>query len=309
MSKFRRNKSGMNNQHPRIGLLLLGSALLPLPSLAQADTWFFHATPSATTGSYQDSLLRDTVTETGLRLSADYLDQGGLTTGFSKTWIGMQDAGTDIEQNNLLLSGRWNVWPDSLPGRVSLRLDGHHITNNDLTGDTDDVSVLAPQISWLSSDETLYADLGYAWSDYQNQLEVHQFTPTLGYGFNAGADWIQVRGYLINGLNPARAAGNTSTQALDTSWTHYFAAQSRLVPASLSLGLGLGERIYAVDMNAQSVANLADINQGSATLGLTWNLARNTQLTLLGGQSRFHNAALNNDYSLNLGYASLSMRW
>jgi hypothetical protein len=289
--------------------MLLGIGITSMSHQAHAAPWYFNAAADVTEGSYKDSILRDKLSESGITISGDYLDQGGVTTKYSKTRVSMKNSATATDQKTLLLSGRLHFRPDAFPGRLTVRLDGYRITNNDVTADTDRVAVVAPQVGWLSKGENLYVDLGYASSRYQNQLSVRQYTPTIGFGFNTGADWIQLRSYQIRGLNPDRAAGKSSTSGLDMKWTHFFTSQSALVPTSLTLGVATGERIYAVDMDAQSIANLADLNKGAATLGLGWNITKSAKLFVLAGQSRFRNVALSNDYKLNVGYASLSLDW
>ena len=292
----------------KAALLGIGIAPLAIPVHA-ADQFFFNTAASVTAGSYKDSLQRNKFSEYGMKVSGDYLDQGGVTAGYSSTKITLKSGAPATEQNNFMLSGRLHIRPDALPGRLTLRLDGYRVNNNDGTRNTGPVTVFAPQVGWLSKDGTVYADLGYADSRYQNQLTVHQYTPTLGFGFNAGADWIQFRSYQIRGLNPARAVGKSSTSGLDFKWTHSFAPGSALMPSFLSLGIAAGERIYAVDMDIQSVANLADLEKGAVNFGIGWKITKSTKLFLLAGQSRFRNVTLANDYKLNLGHAGLSVDW
>lgn len=299
----------MNKRSTTVHAMAAGIGIALAPCAPQAADWTFNASPSVTQGGYKGSNLRDTLSERGLRVSGDYLEQGGFTAGYGTTRIGMKNGVVATDQKNYLLSGRLHFTPDAIPGRLTLRVDAHRLDNNDATRNTDSVNVIAPQLSWLSRDESVYADLGYARSGYQNQLSVRQYTPTIGLGFNGGADWIQVRSYMVRGLNPARAAGKSSTNGLDTKWTHFFASQSSWVPASLTLGVITGERIYGVDMDAQSVANLADLGKGGLSLGLSWKLAKNLKLYALAGQSRFRDVALSNDYKLNVGYLNVAVDW
>jgi hypothetical protein len=289
-------------------ILYLAITLPFISCNAQADSWYANTSASFTQGSYSGSALRKQLSEAGLTVGADYLEQGGMTLGLSKTQISMK-GGSSTNQNNLLLSGRLHYWLDAIPGKLTLRVDTYRITNNDTTGDTNNVTALAPQVSWLSNDAMLYADLGYAASRYQNQLNANQFTPSVGFALNDGSEWVQLRAYLISGLNPARAANRTSTQAVDAKLTHFFTSQSHLVPSSLTLGIASGDRIYAVDMDAQSVANLSEIHKGAASLALAWHVTKTSDLLLVLGQNRFQNPTLNNNYKLNVGYASLSTNW
>jgi hypothetical protein len=288
--------------------ILTGIVVTAISPPLFADTWALKATPSITSGSYSGSQQRDKISDVGLMISGDYLEQGGVTVGYSNTQVNMKNASA-IKQDNYVVSARTNYFPDGLTGHLTLRLDGYKVNNNDATGNTNNVTALAPQISWVSSDGMLYADLGYAKSRYQNQLNASQFTPTIGFGLNEGADWIQLRSYLISGLNPVRAANKSRTTALDANWTHYFDTGATLVPATMSLGVSTGEKIYAVDMDAQSVSNLADLSKGGATVGLGWNVAKDTKLFVLAGQTKYSDVALNNNYKLNVGYANLTVGW
>ncbi len=289
--------------------LLIGIGIATLSHAAHADLFNFNAFVMDTEAAYSGSQQRDRLSERGIRLSADYLDQGGLTAGYTKTTVNMKNNATAINQNNMLISGRLNFLPDALPGRLTLRLDGHRINNNDATGDTSRVNVIAQQISWLAKDDSLYLDLGYAYSHYQNQLQAYQYTPTVGFALNGGTEWVQLRGYLIEGLNPIRASGKSSTAALETKWTHYFSPEPSLLPNSMTLGVTAGERIYTVDMSAQAVANLADLEKGSANLALSWDISRKVKFFVLAGQSRYSNPGLSNSYKLNVAHANVSIDW
>ncbi len=291
-------------------ILLLSIGISAMSQLAYAaEPWVVNASTSVTRGAYSGSVLREALTETGIMVAAESPDVGGVTVGYGKTWVQMKNTAPTTNQNNLLLAGRVHIHPEVFSGRLTTRIDVHRITNNDATGNTDNVKVLAPQVSWLSSNGSAYADMGFSRSNYENQLTVNQYTPTLGFGFNERAEWVQLRGYLIRGLNPSRAAGKSNTSAVNAKWTHFFASTSRMAPSSLTASITMGEQIYAVDMDAQSVSNLGDVNKGAASLGLTWNVAKSSTLMFLLGQSKFRNVALLNDYSLNVGYLNFSTSW
>ena len=286
--------------------LILLPALMALSGSALAQDWKLYATPSATVGSYQGSLLRNRYSEYGVVISGEYKDQGGLTLGLSNNAISQKNGAPDLKQQNTALSGRWSYALGDKSGSIAGRMDIYRINANDAAGNAANVNVLAPQVSWLSHDNSLYADLGYARSRYVNNLTVIQLTPTVGFGFNQGYDWLQFRAYSISGLSPALTAGKSSTSALEASWTHYFGSSSAYMPASLTFGLMGGERIYTVNRDALSVANVADLQTGAANVSATWALSKTSKLMLLLGQNRFRNLALVNDYKLNVVYAGIT---
>lgn len=296
--------------HPHLIWHAAASLLLATPPLAAlADSWTFTATPSATAGRYEQSALRHRYAERGLMLSGEYLDQGGLTLGYSQSTVAMNDASPSIEQRNRVLSAHKFLWFDALPGKVGLRLDRHRLDNNDTSATTNHVDVLAGQLSWLSSDGLLYVDLGHARSRYPNQLSLRQYTPTLGVGLNGGSDWIQWRSYLIFSNNAARSAQLTHTRAPDWKWTHFLAGTNPWLPDTFTLGWRAGKTFYAVDMDALSVANLADLATHSTSLGLSWRIDTHAKAYLQLSKNRFRQVDLNNDYRIDSGYAGLSLNW
>ncbi len=288
---------------------LLGAACHVVAGTAlAAGEWSTTLGGQAAYGAYSSADQRDSWASAGVVLSADYLEKGGYTLGVTHASIKGAAGTADIAQNALFASGRLNFTPDSLRGRLTARLDLHAIGNDDATGDTDGVRVVAPQVSYLSFDKRSYVDLGYARSTYRNSLSVNQWTPAVGFGFNQGADWLRLRGWFIDPSNAARAQGKDSTTALETKWTHWL-APNRLGIDNLKASLLLGERVYAVDADAGSVANLADIQRGGASLGAEWKVGRAGKLLLQLGQDRYRNATLADDYKSNYGYLWLSTQW
>lgn len=270
--------------------------------------WTATAGVQGAAGRYGSAQQRDAVGSYGAVLAMDYLERGGFTLGVTHTDVKAKAPAADTRQNALFASGRVHFAADALPGRLTARLDLHAVDNDDASGNTDKVRAVAPQLAWLSVDKRRYFDLGYARSDYRNDLSVRQWTPTAGFGFNDGADWLQLRGWFIEPSNPARAQGKASTSALELKLTHWLGSNAAGID-NLKAGILAGERVYAVDGDAGSVANLADIQRGGASLGAEWKIGRSGSLLALVGQDRFRNATLANDYTLNYAYLWLSGRW
>lgn len=301
-----------NTNYPRAAASLLAGALCCLaaaPVFASGE-WTSTLGVQGVYGGYSGALQRDSMSGYGLFLSSDYLEQSGYTLGLNHTDVKAKGGVADTSQNALFVSGRTHFTLDKLPGRLTARLDLHAIDNDDATRNTDGVKAIAPQVSYLSFDKRHYFDLGYAHSSYKNDLSVNQWTPTAGFGLNDGADWLQLRAWFIDPSNPARAQGKSSTTALEMKWTHWLAANAARID-NVKLGLVAGERVYAVDGDAGSVANLADINRGGVSLGAEWKLGKTSTVLAMIGQDRFRNASLApaNDYTLNYAYLWLSGQW
>ncbi|OGQ97909.1 MAG: hypothetical protein A2505_05260 [Deltaproteobacteria bacterium RIFOXYD12_FULL_55_16] len=284
------------------------TAALAAPVWA-AGEWSTTAGAQAVYGSYSGSTQRDQVTGFGAVLSSDYLERGGFTLGLNRTDIKMNTGSEDIGQNALFASGKLNFTPDGVAGRLTGRMDVHLINNDDATNDTDGVKAYAPQVSYLSFDKRRYFDLGYARSNYRNDLEVNQWTPTVGFALNEGADWVQLRGWVIDPSNAARAQGETSTYALEAKLTHWFGANKPLGLDNVRLSGLVGERIYAVDHDAGAVANLSDVQRGGVSLGGEWKLGKSLSMLAMLSRDNYRNATLADDYSLTSGYIWLAGKW
>ncbi|MDQ6974999.1 MAG: hypothetical protein Q9M22_00380 [Mariprofundaceae bacterium] len=287
-------------------MLLLGFSTSS--AMAEDSDWTIKADLQGEYGSYNKSIKRDSITNAGIIIAADYLDQGGFSLAVNSTTVKYKLAPT-INQQSYFASVRYNLHVDGLPGKLMLRLDGHYISNNDVTGNSDGVKIIAPQLAFMNYAKNFYMDIGFAHSSYKNNLTINQYTPTLGFGFNDLADWAQLRAYLIDTSNPLRAQNKSKTAGAELKWTHWFAPSNSLHLYKLQAGILAGERIFAVDGDAAAVYNLADVQRGSASLGLTWNLTDTTHLMVLAGEERYLDNTIANSYSSRFVYIDLSTQW
>lgn len=311
------------------------NAALGLAAAAEAqstDPWEMRATAQTVYGSYNDADLRDSLFGAGIFLGGDYLEKGGFTVGYTYTEVDGTGSGTGsfdtLEENAAYLSGKLHSYPDSLPGKLTWRLDTYFITddssgngNNGQGNDGDgnnagldaDIGVANPIVSFLNNDKALGLDLGYAYSNYDydggNEFQAHQVTPTIGFALGGPANWIQLRGYFINLSDDDLNDGNTDTVAVEAKWTHWFGPGALLGLYSMGINLMGGERFLAVDPDAAVVYTLADEQQGAVGLNGVWKLGENTSLMLQGGYEQYENRVINNDYDSTYIYLNLTHKW
>lgn len=276
--------------------------------------WYFRADFQGLLGQYSGSEERDSLNNFGFFLRSDYLERAGFTVGYNRTTLKFNGSDTDIDQDNIFASGKVQLTPDWAPGRITLRIDGHFVSNNDPSNESG-VTVIAPLVSYLSNDKTFYVDLGYAQSSYDDsvliadELDVDQFTPTLGFGFNEQRDWLQLRGYLIDLSSSARAQGVEDTAAIEAKWTHWFSNSKPLGIDNFRLAAVAGERLFAVDPDAGLTYNLTDLQTGGLSLGSEWRLSERNQVLLVLGAEEFENEAINDDYRNVFVYLNFTHQW
>ncbi len=253
------------------------------------EGWQINSALTAMSGHYDDSQTMNNQRGLGVKVSGEKDQKWGLTAGLQSTRIDMNPFMPKPTQNqdNKLLSGFIHAPSVALPGRWTLQLDAHRVTNDAPQSINSDVKAIAPQITWLSYSRPLKIDFSYANSSYQNTAAIQQFSASIAYGLNQAKDWLQVRSYVINNLEPASALGQSSTRAFDLKWTHMFDSHLKLAPHSLTLGIERGERIYVVDMPTQTVYNLPMLNEGGENIAATWKLSPTTDLHVQYSQTRY----------------------
>ena len=306
---------------PRAVMTWACMALLSLPigqEARGADTLALKLSAQGMYMGYSGSPTRANLTSSGVLLDMQYLDRGGILAGGDYTTLRAKGAGQSITQNSAFVAGYVHMTPDSLPGRLTLRMDLLGVSNNDRTNETDQVRLWAPRLSYLSRGKSFYLDAGYADSRYgdsinpaRGTLHVKQWAPAVGFGFNQNADWLQFRLYDIRNTNALRSANKTRTTAVEASWTHYFKAGGWM-PELVQFGVLGGERMYAFDPDTQVVYNLTDLQKEGVTLGARWKLGGNTRLHLSTGHNRYESPAAGTPathYTGTYGYAGLSFQW
>jgi len=304
-----------------------------------AENWYWQSSGQLLLKNYSGSAQSDNLSAFGVFLSGDYLEQAGFTIGYNNNYTNYKsalDSGLQGNDENILfLSGHRNYYPDKLPGTLMLRLDGY-VGNDETSFQTatsgppmgngfsqqivtetvkDKFFVVYPTVSFLNYAKTVYADLGYAFSSYHSNdngtddIDIVQWTPTVGFGFNRGYDWLQLRAFFISLSASNRVEDKDGTTALEAKWTHWFTANAPLNLHSVRLSLLAGERIYAVDSDACSLCNVADVQTGLVAIGAEWKLSEKTSLLLQSGNEAYESLLLNDDYSSTYIYVYLSQNW
>jgi hypothetical protein len=262
--------------------------MTPTLSLAQ-DTWQFGSSVTTMKGHYSDSLTMNNQQGLGIRVFGEKDQKWGFTTGLQSTRINMAPITQVATQNqdNRLLSGFVHVPTTPLMGRLTFQLDAHQVSNDATGSISSDVHALAPQVTWLSYTQPLKVDFSYASSSYKNTAAIHQLSAAIAFGFNDAKDWLQVRGYAIDHLTASKSLGLSSTRATDLKLTHFLSANLKWAPATVTLGLERGKRIYVVDMTTQTLYNLPMLNQGGENIAANWKLSPKSDLNLQFSKTRY----------------------
>ncbi|MDQ7057061.1 MAG: hypothetical protein Q9N62_00775 [Ghiorsea sp.] len=286
-------------------VILLG---LPLSSVAYADDWSGYADVSMIAGAYSGTTTKNSSIGYGASLQVDYLEWGGAKVAGSLLNISGIDSTVNytIEQQSVFASAHVNKYCDTFGGVFTFRLDAYQVDLKDEFTYQDNVRAYAPQLSFLNYQKTFYVDLGYAKSTYANGLQVDQLTPTLGFAFNQGSDWLQTRSYLIQTSDAALAQGVSTTQAVEFKLTHWTAPGS--IFSQLFANVLLGERVFAVDGDAAAVYSLADAQQGGASFGLSWASSFVDSSLMISADS-YINKETNATYINGLAYINFSKSW
>ena len=287
--------------------------ILPTSSFSSDGEWTVNTSLLAGSGAYSNSLLMDHQRFSEIRITATSPEQLGFSVGVIDSSINMQSLPylpPTQNQKNYLLSGFVPIKTIPFSGRWDFRIDTHFIFNDDPSKTTADASVFAPQIGWKSMLDPIYANVSYARSKYPSDLVVHQVSPSIGMGFNSGRDWIQWRGYWIDGMNASREGSLTNSRGSDFKLTHITQQLMQIIPKSITVGVLTGERIYTVDMDTKIVNNLPMTNIGGHSISATWSLPEAIEMTVFLEESKFHSLIpQSNDFKILTHTIRVSKTW
>ncbi len=278
-------------------------------NLLAGEYWDIDIGLQSSLTNYSNSVVRKEKKASGFLLNADYLNTSGLTFVYQHSKIDYKLGIKAINQDNAFISFRHILRPDELNGLLTLKLSAFHIVNNDPDELTDHVNVVVPEISYLNYQRNLYLGLAYNHSSYPFQLIVRQWEPAIGIALNNDQNWLQLRGFFISTKQKNVSLYQKNTQALDISLTHFF-DKNRLLPLNhIKANVLIGERIFAVDSHTATVYNLSDIQRGSISLSLEFQLSDSMRINIAGGRERFINKSNYDKYSSVFFYANLMAHW
>lgn len=307
------------------------------PASASTDDWQLHGTAQAFMQFYSGTSERDSMFNAGYYLMADYLDTSTIGAGYNYTIVNLS-GNSDISEHLLYLTGRHSIFPDSLPGKVTFRLDGHlgrdtistksttiapsggmgggkgkgglTVFTSTISEDTD-ISAIQPMVSFINFNKSFYADLGYAFSKYDStsDITVTQLTPTVGFGWNDSYEWLQTRAYLIKLDEDVPAFKDDRFNSVEIKYTHWFsdAAAPRLTSTGVSLLAG--DRVFAVDPDAGTIYSTSNRQTGSMSAFINWQYTSTISFTGLANYSHYSNDAAATDYTGWLLYFNLQHQW
>ncbi|MGD8567973.1 MAG: hypothetical protein PVJ39_07785 [Gammaproteobacteria bacterium] len=323
-------------KHGKNSLVVLYSSVLFFCLLHQARAddgdWRTKGTAQGYLQLYSGSDEREGTYNIGGYFSGDYLDSTNISFGYNFTYVDFKN-NAELSEHVFYLSGQRHFFPDNLPGKITARLDiyagrdtlryrsgsapshrGHRtttVTGSSTIEETTDISVYQPQLSFINYSKTLYADIGYAHSEYNNSptIKANQLTPTLGFGWNDSYDWLQLRGYLISVDNADTAYDDDQFNSLEMTYTHWFVDKGGPQMELVRFSVLAGKRVLAVDPDAAAIYATADTQTGSFTASVQWKLSPTTKMLALGAYGRNENSAINDEYNSLLFYVNLQQQW
>jgi hypothetical protein len=283
-----------------------------------ADKFSFKVIPGIFYGRYDGSQYRDQIHGANVNVEGQLTNKWRFAAGYERTRILYKFGLPAYQQDAVFLSGHTSYTPQSPVGTYTFRLDYHYVSDDDGKSSADNARVIAPQISYKRRNSSLYLDLGYADSRYgtcsfvPGALRIRQWTPTLGIALTQNAtNWLKLRGYFIHSDNPSRSQHKKHTTAWEAKYSYYPMSRYRLIPLYIEASAVAGERIYAVDRDTASVANLADLEKGGISLSAQWRLTTTVGLLIAGNRTQFREQTYfgYNDYIQQSAWLGLVMQW
>ncbi len=278
------------------------------------DEWYVSTTINGMAGNYSGSDQRNDLVSASFILNADYLDNFSFALAYNSSSINFKDLGVGefkIKQDAFAGQLQYHFFSDSLGGKLTAQIVAHSISNDDTTTLTDEVTIYSPKLAYLNFDKDLYLDFEYVNSSYPNNgnLSIQQYSPTIGLGLNNNTDWLRFKAYLIQSSDKNLSQGVDSLSSVDIKWSHWLSSNAFMSINNFFIDTLIGKRIYAVDNDAFSVYNLADIQLGSVSLGAGWKSGEDLDITFIVGTEKYVNNTISNEYYQQYLYISLTKHW
>jgi len=319
----------------RIFILIL-SYLLPNTLFADNESpWYVSTSANINLSVFSESEIIDTQTELSFFIDADYVEKFSLSAGL----IYQEQKNLNNILNNILYAGgQYHIYPESMPGKVTLSIDTYHEgknsavkkTSNNIPGPgggmpqttsvtteriSNSLKIVNPVVSFMNYTKSLYADLGYAYSEYASsdteieKFNVKQWTPTLGFSFNDQYDWLIFRHYNIDLSNDSRSPGITKTSAYEIKLTHWVKNTDNSSLDNLQFSFLTGDRLFTVDHDARKVYNLSDMQTAALSIGGNWKYKNKSSFYIYTGLEEYKNIFSNNDYYNIFIYSGYKKNW
>jgi len=306
--------------------------VIPLVNAEAADSpWTSTVTPQAYFQSYDGATTRDNSLSAGVYVMGNYLESSTIAAGYNFTLVNLNNSAS-ITEHLFYASGRHHIFPDALPGKLTLRLDIYrgnstfeYRVNNPPTGmkkrstmgtsstqrQSTSISVLQPIVSFINYSKTYYLDLGYARSNYTRDpdTQVNQLTPTVGFGWNESYDWLQLRAYVINLGESTDVYNDNHFNAQEVTYTHWFSDGTMPRLDFARIAVLSGERVLAVDPDAAVVHSTADKQTGGVTASVQWKTSETSRLLALISSNKYENDIAADKYTGLLFYINVQLQW
>lgn len=283
--------------HYFFAVLALGLAAVA----GHADDWHGQLSALSSSGRYDASAARDSLSSRGVQGRFAYRDRAELALGYRLTEVDYLGAGPDLAQAEASLRGAWHLYPDGLPTRMTL--SGLLVRIDNADDPAGQVDVIAPELSLSDYGQRLRFRLGAARSDYATGRRVRQQDIGLG-GLPFGdRDWLELSAQRLTVDDADRL------QAYRLLWQHHFPLASAWRPDWSLLRLVGGDRRYAVEHDSATVYNLGDHQRGGVGLALHWRPGARFGVLLGLGSERFHDTGSGDDYQSHYLHSELSYQW
>lgn len=311
---------------------------------AEEELWQFNHTLQTNLQTYDGTPDRKNAHSAGYYISADYLDSGNLAFSYNHTLVNLGN-NADVTENMYFLSGEYHQYPDSLPGKLSLRFDSYfgkdtleyslssppstipgpgqgpgsgpgsgkittHRAVSDTVRESIDINTYYFQCAFINYKKTFYTDIGYAYSEYSatSNTVVNQITPSVGFGWNDSYDWIQWRAYLIELQEDTSAFNDDKFESIETKYTHWFPDEDTSKLEFIRFTLLSGKRVLAVDPDTTTIYSITDLHKTSFSSSIQWNITNNKNVLASIQYDKYRNSTSADNYDSYLFYINLQFR-
>ena len=303
MKKSVKNKAWLSK-----GLVLTVLSVLVLPTQVIAKDWNQSLAINGVAGLHSSSSNKDSQVSSAITWDKTYLEQYGYGVNFQ--YLNAPFSAGDALSQFQLRGSYWKLLtPDHFAFKIVPSADVYYISNNDTTGNSDNVLASSFSAAFVALDNSYSVTPSFSYSTYDGKFSVTQIDVAGGFSYDNQWANLSYKPSIIN-VSDASISGNNQYVSHKITSSHFIKQPDNFYNvSSISASLSAGDKAFGIDTAAKSLYNLSDVSQYALSLDIAFKPKSQSQWLLGAGFESFNDVSASNTYSLLYGYVQYVKYW
>lgn len=259
------------------------------------NIWYSSVSLYDLAGDYIDSDIKESINEINITTKFYVPKKYYYRISLKNTDVNFKTF--DINQKSIYLRTQQYFTPSDKWGDIAMNIDIYYgRLNSKLANIESNFNIISSGLYWLSKNKKSTIEVDFTLSNYQDSNKVSQLQAQIGHSFLENKLWVNLKYFFISPDFNYELEGVSDTSSAEIGLSYKINADNCTLAFSSAL---LGERVFAVDTNRESIYNFPDVQTVSYVIGLQHCFVENIESSLSYGYDVFEARYLNNTYKRN----------